>query len=305
MKTLSNDRISITIEEHGAELSSIKCSGREYLWGAYPEFWKRHSPVLFPIVGSLWNGEMRSKGKTYKMGQHGFARDMDFTPISITSDEAWFKLESNDETLAKYPYRFILRIGYVLHGNTIDVCWEVENPSDEVMSFQIGAHPAFYWPMLSDKTIADGVEAMNKELAKTDDRGFFKLAPEKKEIVSALVAQSGGIDPSAAKTIAMDKGFLAIKPDMFDHDALVLENSQVNAVTICDSDRNPYITVKFDAPLVGLWSPPHKNAPFVCIEPWYGRADRHGYDGTFEEKEWTNTLNPGETFKTKYQIVIE
>ena len=26
-------------------------------------------------------------------------------------------------------------------------------------------------------------------------------------------------------------------------------------------------------PLLGLWSKPNSDAPFVCIEPWYGVAD--------------------------------
>lgn len=84
-----------------------------------------------------------------------------------------------------------------------------------------------------------------------------------------------------------------------------MEHSQLNRVTLCDNDKNPYLTVAFDSPLVGLWSPPSKNAPFVCIEPWYGRTDKVNYDGTFESKDWMNTLKPGETFKAKYSITIE
>ena len=87
MKTISNSILDISVEEHGAELSSIRCNGREYLWGAYPEFWKRHSPVLFPIVGSVWNGMYTSHGETFKMGQHGFARDMDFKLIKEEEDK--------------------------------------------------------------------------------------------------------------------------------------------------------------------------------------------------------------------------
>ena len=55
MKTLSNDKITIQISESGAELTSIVANGTEYLWQADPKFWQRHSPVLFPIVGRVWN----------------------------------------------------------------------------------------------------------------------------------------------------------------------------------------------------------------------------------------------------------
>ena len=79
MKTLSNELLTIAVSESGAELCSILDRHQtEYLWQADPAFWKRHSPVLFPIVGAVWNNEFRHDGKTYTMGQHGFARDMDF-----------------------------------------------------------------------------------------------------------------------------------------------------------------------------------------------------------------------------------
>ena len=60
MQTLKNDILSIAVNNHGAELTSIKKNGVEYLWQADPAFWKRHSPVLFPIVGSVWDGNYTS-----------------------------------------------------------------------------------------------------------------------------------------------------------------------------------------------------------------------------------------------------
>ena len=46
------------------------------------------------------------------MGQHGFARDMEFAVDVQTATEAWFSLRSNEETKAKYPFEFILKVGY-------------------------------------------------------------------------------------------------------------------------------------------------------------------------------------------------
>lgn len=315
MKTLTNGIITIGVNDHGAELCSLMCKGREYLWGAYPEYWKRHSPVLFPIVGSLWNGEFRSKGKTYKMSQHGFARDMDFTLLSVSDDEIWYELRSTDETLQKYPYEFILRIGYKLHGSSVDVCWEVENPSDEEIAFQIGAHPAFYWPLLSNEVISQGVEAMEKVLAEDRQRGFFsfnlmnrKLAdfvsPAFPFVHSQTIKEQGCVSEADICAYDVRNGALRIFPKLFDRDALILDERQTDIVTLLDIDRKPYLSVAFSAPVVGLWSPPHKNAPFVCIEPWYGRADEVGYNGTFEERKHMNHLAPHSTFKAKYEITI-
>lgn len=147
MKTLNNTALTLNISLHGAELTSIRDSfGREFLWQADPAFWKRHSPVLFPIVGSLWDKHFRVNGREYEMGQHGFARDMDFRLVSEREDEMWFELKSSPETLAKYPYKFTLRIGYRLEANKIHVMWEVSGDDSQTMWFQIGAHPAFYLP---------------------------------------------------------------------------------------------------------------------------------------------------------------
>ena len=83
---LENELIAIEVEEHGAELKSLvrKNTGKEYMWKADPKFWGRTSPVLFPFVGAVKEKQFRTKGQTYTMGQHGFARDMDFTLDSKT-----------------------------------------------------------------------------------------------------------------------------------------------------------------------------------------------------------------------------
>lgn len=249
------------------------------------------------------------------MGQHGIARDMDFTLLSLSDDEIWYELRSSAETRTRYPYDFILRIGYKLHGHTVDVCWEVENPSDEVLPFQIGAHPAFYWPMLSDEAINEGVGAMERELSADTARGFFKLhivneqkadflPADKRFVFSEQITAKGCVSETEDSCYEVVDDMIPISTDLFDDDALILPDSQVDSVTILDEAQKPYLTVAFTSPLVGLWSPPKKNAPFVCIEPWYGRTDSVGYDGMFEDREHMNLLEPHETFKAQYEITI-
>lgn len=163
MKTLFNGRLSIEVSAHGAELCSIFSNGKEYLWQADPAFWKRHSPVLFPIVGSVWENEYRNEGTTYVLTQHGFARDMEFTLISEENDEVRYQLVSNEETLKKYPFPFRLTIGYRIREKKVDVMWEVENTGEKEMHFQIGAHPAFYYPDFDAETQERGFFGFNKK----------------------------------------------------------------------------------------------------------------------------------------------
>lgn len=87
-------------------------------------------------------------------------------------------------------------------------------------------------------------------------------------------------------------------------DTIILEGSQVNRIALCDVERRPLLALSFSSPLVGLWSPPGKCAPFVCIEPWYGRCDRYGYDGEFAQRDCMNKLEPGKAFAAHYTIEI-
>ena len=149
MQIIKNDKLCLAISPKGAELQSIKdTNGKEYLWQADPRFWERHSPILFPIVGSLWNGRCHINGKTYEMGRHGFVRDCNFELVGKGESKAVFAFSNNEETLKRYPYQFNLAISYKLDDNQIHVTWHVENTDDKTIYFQIGGHPAFNLPDL-------------------------------------------------------------------------------------------------------------------------------------------------------------
>lgn len=285
-KILKNDFLTIEADTHGAELCSIKHGGTEYLWQADPQFWARHSPVLFPIVGKVWENIYRVNGKEYSLPQHGFARDMEFSPARQTEDEIWFMLEDSPETLEKYPFRFRLEIGYRLSGRKVEVMWKVTNTGTDTMYFQIGAHPAFYFPDFRPET---------------SGRGYFHF-DGKTGMEYILVKEKGCADTGARYRLEMDGEYLPLDIRTFDNDALIIDNSQVRKVTLCKQDRTPWLSMGFDAPLVGLWSPPGKNAPFVCIEPWYGRCDRIGYTGDISGRDWMNRLAAGEIFESVYYI---
>ena len=265
MEILFNGKLSIEVSAHGAELCSIFSNGKEYLWQANPAFWKRHSPVLFPIVGSVWENEYRNEGTTYALTQHGFARDMEFTLILEHDDEVRYQLVSNEETLKKYPFPFCLEIGYRIHGKKIDVTWEVKNTGEKEMHFQIGAHPAFCYPDFD---------------AATEERGFFGFG-KKNSLKYILISEKGCADPDTKYSLNLTDGLLPLDIHTFDKDALILENSQVRQVTLYNKDKQPYLSLHFNAPVVGLWSHPSTNAPFVCIEPWFGRCDRAHYTGEY------------------------
>lgn len=293
MENLSNGTLSVEVSGHGAELCSIRKNGIEYLWQADPEYWKRHSPVLFPIVGSLWNGVYRYGGEEYALSQHGFARDMDFSLTGKSANDVWYRLEADEATLKKFPFRFVLEIGYRLEDNKIHVLWRVHNADSKTMYYQIGAHPAFYYPDFSPSAELKGYFSFGKAGASVCN-----------DLEYILIKEKGCADPAAVYRRRLEEGKLPIDTHIFDKDALILENGTVNRVTLHAPSGKPWLSLAFDAPEVGLWSPPFRNAPFVCIEPWYGRCDRADFIGEISERDWIQSLEAGETSEKSYTIEI-
>jgi galactose mutarotase-like enzyme len=291
---LSNDIIEIKINDHGAELRSIKNlqTGKHYLWNADPKFWNRSSPVLFPFVGAVKDKVYRHEGVEYPMNQHGFARDMDFELVYKTENEVWFSVTSTDDAYKVYPFHFILEIGYRLVENAVVVMWKVKNTNHSKMYFSIGAHPAFFCPFHEGDKQFDYYLSFGRK----DD-----IVPQK---LTARIFGQGGCATNKNAEYTLDNGILQITEERFDNDALIIENSQVQRIALLDSEKREYLAVEFDAPLVGVWSPPKKNAPFVCIEPWYGRCDCEDFSGELKEREWGNVLEANEEFHAEYKIVV-
>lgn len=285
--TLSNSCLTAEVNSFGAELSRVTGSdGTEYLWNADPAYWKRHSPVLFPVVGNFNHKAALFEGQRYPMGQHGFARDTEFTLISQTEDTLVFELQSNEATRKLYPMDFVLQISYVLKGSQIQVVWDVKNPSDKDLHFSIGAHPAFYCP----------IHAEEKQTSY-----FIDFYTEATEVVCSILNSDGVLSED---TIAypLKDGKLAITGHLFDKDALIVEHTDIKKLSLCLPSGKPYVTMDFDAPLFGIWSPVGKNAPFVCLEPWYGRSDRATFEGEVPEREYGTTLKSHEAFHASYTM---
>lgn len=286
---LENDVLKVTINHFGAELSSMikKDTGVEYMWNADEQFWKRSAPVLFPIVGSLKNKEFLWDNKAYPMGQHGFARDMEFSFVSNNGTEAWFSLGSDDSTYEKYPFAFTLEIGYILMENALKVIWKVVNEDEKQMYFSIGGHPAFMCPL-------------NGEGEQTD---YFIAFDTDKDLTYSKLSENGLIYKKD-NVLRTQGGKMQVTEHLFDEDALVVEGGQAQKVSLCMPDGTTYLTVSFEAPLFGLWSPAKKNAPFICIEPWYGRCDDESFAGTLAEREYGQQLEAGESFEVFYTIEV-
>lgn len=287
---LKSGDMEATVCSKGAELISLKKSGKEYLWSGDPAYWNRHAPILFPFVGGLVGKKYHYDGKVYEMGQHGFARDMEFTLLSQTDTKLVMALAETEETLKNYPFRFLLELSYEIKEDGLLLGWRVKNTDEKTLYFSIGGHPAFNCPM-------EGKGKQNEYALR-----FMKAGKPLQEIISAVI--EGGFVGKDTLEFGLEDGYLPITPDLFDTDTIVLEDGQADTVSLCDPDGKEYVRVEFDMPLVGIWTPIQKNAPFICIEPWCGRCDDAGFEGELSEKKWGNALETGEVFETSYTISV-
>lgn len=291
--TLENSKFKVEIDSFGAEIKSAydKAEEREYMWQADAAYWGRTASVLFPFVGSLKNREFIHEGVHYPMGQHGFARDMEFAVTKMgptfAGSEIWFVLKDNEQTMEKYPFPFELHIGYELVGKRIRVKWKVVNPADKTMYFSIGAHPAFNCPV-------------NGESSKKGYKLFFGGVDE---IHHHGNDGETGLCMDEDIVLSLEDNRAEITEEFFDRCTYMIEGKQTNEVGIETPQGERFVTVKFDMPLFALWSPEGKNAPFICIEPWCGRADALDFEGELKDRAFGNTLEAGETFSTEYDII--
>ncbi|MDT2604290.1 aldose 1-epimerase family protein [Enterococcus dongliensis] len=285
--TISNDFLEATINEQGAELASLRANEIEYIWQADPKYWGRHAPLLFPFVGRLKDDQYTYQGKTYSMGQHGFARDKLFSVVEQTKDKVTFLLESDEETKAVYPFDFVLTVSYEIWGEGVRIRFNVENTGTEEMIFALGGHPAFNIPLTEELKFEDY---------------FIAFSPQKSRVKIPLEGPFTNLDQ---KTIGQTNTNIQLSRDLFKEDALIYETRGLNAYTLGSEESSHRVRVAYNnVPYVGLWSPYPAEAPFVCIEPWWGFADTIDSTGRLEDKEGMNRLAANEQFKTEFSITV-
>lgn len=279
--TISNSTISASIKHAGAELFSLKNNdNKEYIWEGNPDFWGKHSPILFPIVGTLKNNTYTIEGKEYQLPRHGFARDMEFQLVEKNENSAVFSLGSNSETLKKYPFEFELQLIYTLEEASLHIEYKVINKSGKKLPFSIGAHPAIALP---------------------ENFEDYAFEFEKEEVLKYYLLENDLIS-NKTKVLETTSGTVPLNYKLFENDALIFKTLESKSLTILENAK-PYIKVDFkDFPSLGLWT--KNQAPFICIEPWLGYSDTSENSGDLFEKEGILVLDSDQTFNSKFTIRI-
>ena len=273
----SEEGLEARVSTLGAQLTSIKREGREYLWQADGRWWPRSAPVLFPIVGSLAPGTTCAQGPC-PMGRHGVARGELFDVTREEGDSVTLELAANERTLAAYPYRFRLAMTYEVREGVLVQTFAVTNEGDAPMPFTLGAHPAFNVPLCAGERFED-----------------YSLRFARSWSASSPTMVDGGLwDFSRRIPLVEGSDTLALTRDLFATDTVMLEDVPESRVELVGPAGHGVRLAFADFPYLGIWSAAG-NAPFVALEPWRGCSTATDEGTHFEDKRQMRTLAPGET----------
>jgi galactose mutarotase-like enzyme len=286
MIDIASPELRVAINPFGAELTHLHDSeGRELMTDADPAFWTGHAPILFPIVGRPNGDVIRIDGCDYAMRQHGFARRSLFEVARHDTDRAVLQLVDDAQSLAIYPFAFLLEIGFTLDGATLMMEARIENRGDGAMPASFGWHPAFAWPLPYGEP-----RDAHRIIFNADEPGRLKEITQ-----DGLIAEGERESP-------LDGRELLLHDALFANDALVWDPVHASRVSY-GAAQGPVLDIMFpDTPKLGIWTKP--GAHYVCVEPWHGIADPDGYTGDFRDKPGVFEIPPGEEWKCSMSVTL-
>ncbi len=281
MITLTNEFLTASFNEIGAELKSLVFGGKEYIWEGRSEVWSGSAPILFPICGGLKDDKYTYKGKEYTLKKHGYARFTTFEIEDKTDSSVVFLHKSDEETKKSFPFDYELRVTYTLIAKTVRVGYSVKNLTDGNMYFSIGSHEAYYTP--------EGIED-------------YDVVFPQNETLNAYVLY-GNLLSTQVLPIIKDSNVLPLYDKYFTVDALVFKDLKSRTATLRNRKTGKAVQVDFpNADYFLLWHKP--NSPYMCLEPWSGIPDIVGSSYDITEKEGIITLESGKEYNSVHTLNI-
>jgi galactose mutarotase-like enzyme len=287
---LNNEYLQIEVNSRGAELMGVidKSDGHQYLWQGDPLYWKNRAPVLFPIIGNLTGGKYHFEGREYAMQRHGFASMMDFDLAKTGENAITFALSQDEFTLSQYPFEFRLSVTYILSERTLTTAFQVENTGTQMLWFSIGGHPG----------LNCGLNAEGRK----DCRLIFEKAEKVNRLVNELGYLTGREEPFLQDQRSVDIASLNFdgKTKVY-----VLKDLRSESLTLEDSGNGKSVRFGFAGfPYLGIWSPSNQ-APFLCIEPWYGITGTAGVIDELNHKRGILKVKTGDFFRYGYDMTFD
>ena len=284
---LENERYLVTFTTKGGETESFtdKQTGIQYMYQGDTPYWGGSNPTLFPIVGSTFTKDYEIDGKKYAMKNHGLIRYAQLHEIDGEADEVVMALDSDEQTLAKYPFSFHYEIHYRLDGGRLTVTYFITNTGEREMPFSFGLHPGFRCPLCEGERFEDYVVRF--------------AVPEE---MTQLVMDLSGKTPYENVSVSLQE--IPCDYALFEkYSTLIYRGMKSTSVTLQGKQGHGVKMEIGGYPLFAVWTAA-TNAPFICLEPWYGHSDFSAVNEDFYHREGTQILSPGKTFTTAYAIEV-
>jgi galactose mutarotase-like enzyme len=277
------DRAEIRLA--GGELVAWHVSGANMLWTTQPTIWARTSPILFPIVGWIRNGEVSIDGRKYPMGVHGFAAASCFVPVARTDDSVSLRLTDDPATRAVFPFAFQLDVTYRLAAGRLAATFNVKNTGDAPLPYALGWHPGFAWPFSTGRR---------------DQYAIAFARPERPEVP---VITSDGLFSGRRRPIPLIGQRLPLSEELMAGEALCFLEAHSQGLRFIAPDGAAIRLELQDFPHIALWSRPRGS--FLCIEAWTGHGDPEGFTGDIREKPSMRLLPAGAEAEHAVRLACE
>lgn len=285
MLEIKNQNLTVSVDLHGAQLTHVvdNKTAHEYIWDNLA--WPKHAPILFPAIGRSTDDEYFINSKSYPMQQHGFASDYDFEVVYHGDRKLVLSFKGNEGTLKSYPFAFELRLIFTLSLNQLVINFEVQNLSDERLSYSLGFHPAF------------NIEGDFEDYSLLIEPAREQL--KKFEIVKNPFPYRSG----AVKELAFSGSSFNLNHRIFDEGLIILTDK----VNTCKLQGHHYAVEMelSDFSHLCLWTKEDEELPFLCLEPFFGLPDRIDEKQELASKEGNDSLEVGEVKKYQCKLTFE
>ena len=248
--TLKNDQLEVKVNSFGAELTSVvSSSGFEYIWQGSE--WNKHSPVLFPICGALLEGKYVYKSREYRLDKHGFARNTEFELEEASDTSLTLTLTSNEETLALYPFEFVLTARFTIEENRLFVVFNVANTGKLILPYMFGWHPAFNLP------------------GNAPIGSYYVDFGNRRELSRHSLQNGPFINPFYMSYPIKNGRYYLNEEEIYANDTMIFKDAP-KTVTLAGGSQKRKIKLEYSDNLsyFCVWKYPSANARYICLEPW-------------------------------------
>lgn len=289
ISTISDGKLSVSVNTQGATLSSLKRmrDGREFLWQGSEDSWQEQDVVIFPFVARQKDGWYTVDGKRYDVPLHGVCRHNRFTEKRISDCETVLTNVWDEDTYAKYPYKYEYSVAFGIKDGKLTVTHTAKNVDDKTMYFMMGAHPAFNvcatykdGRINTDDNYIDFMKEISPDYLTLEEKGHYITGKAPFGTVSRI---STGKDVMIKyKTIMLtDVGTDKLALRLADGESVYFDFGEVD--------------------VLAFWSMEESGA-YVCVEPWHGAPDKLEPVRELKDKAFVHTLEPGKTFSYTYKV---